>query len=983
VLTVGGSTLKCCGVGTVRLGVGNRPSINVEVLIVDGELLGLDLLLGLDAIKQLGGMSMTSTGEVTFPQLDEPSCAAIVINEPDFHAKYDANKRIWIASWKWSGDQPPVTLKNRLSEYPAPEQIREEYNRELQTWIQNGWLLPYPADELGPPKGLIPLMAVLQENKQKVRPVMDYRELNEHVDAFTASADVCAHKLRDWRQQGSDVSVLDLRRAYLQVHIEKSLWPFQTVEIKGKRYCLTRLGFGLNVAPLIMRSIVNTVVAQDERVKTATSSYIDDIFVNETICSASRVKKHLERFGLTCKAPEKLRCGTRVLGLHVWEERNKLRWCRGGEPPTPPDILTRRTIFSVCGKLTGHFPVCGWLRVATAFIKRRANAATIGWDDEVRDPLLSRMLADVFTRVAQTDPTRGDWCVDGQDVTVWVDASSLATGVVIESGGAVAEDASWLRPMSEDKHINLAELDAVLRGINLALQWKATAIHLRTDSACVHRWVSDTLSGRSRVRTKAATEMLIRRRLGTLAQLVSEYELTIDVALVKSHDNRADQLTRVPQRWLDDIQKESEPAGQACAVATEDQESDRIRAIHQSSGHPGVKRTLYFVKLVIPGASRAAVRAVVRDCKKCQSIDPAPVHWKPGRLSVCDNWSRVGMDVTHFGGQHYLTLMDCGPSRFSIWRPLQRQDSASIIRQLETIFCERGPPIELLTDNAAVFCGERFTRFAKDWGVRIRFRCAYVPSGNGIVERSHRTIKRIAARTECSIMEAVYWYNLTPKNDTTASTAPSNIIYTYRTRVKGIDTATPVDATNSGTYAAGDVVWVKRPHGRCTTQFEKRKVTKVYSPHSVLVDGVPRHVKDVRPVRGAETTSSHITTSDEETPMVYEGQMQEDMTISTGSASSVLEQNELSDTSEESTTEEIAEPAPLRRSSRIKRPAPHCPVCDPQIREECDCREQDTRHHAQKRPRFACACCGAVWKRAGPRCADANLKLCRLTNLPC
>lgn len=42
------------------------------------------------------------------------------------------------------------------------------------------------------------------------------------------------------------------------------------------------------------------------------------------------------------------------------------------------------------------------------------------------------MSADVFTR-----------CIDGQDVIVWVDASSLATGVIIESGGAMTEDASW------------------------------------------------------------------------------------------------------------------------------------------------------------------------------------------------------------------------------------------------------------------------------------------------------------------------------------------------------------------------------------------------------------------------------------------------------------------------------------------------------------------------------------------------------------
>ena len=89
--------------------------------------------------------------------------------------------------------------------------------QELHTWIDNGWLVPYPEDKLGPPKGLIPLMAVLHQNKTKVRPVMDYQEINHHVDAFTANADVCAAKLHEWRQNDANVSLLDLRRAYLQI----------------------------------------------------------------------------------------------------------------------------------------------------------------------------------------------------------------------------------------------------------------------------------------------------------------------------------------------------------------------------------------------------------------------------------------------------------------------------------------------------------------------------------------------------------------------------------------------------------------------------------------------------------------------------------------------------------------------------------------------------------------------------------------------
>ena len=63
-----------------------------------------------------------------------------------------------------------------------------------------------------------------------------------------------------------------------------------------------------------------------------------------------------------------------------------------------------------------------------------------------------------------------------------------------------------------------------------------------------------------------------------------------------------------------------------------------------------------------PEVSKAVVREVVRECEECQSIDPVPVSWKAGRLDVCENWMRVGMDVTHLEGWHYLTLIDCGPS---------------------------------------------------------------------------------------------------------------------------------------------------------------------------------------------------------------------------------------------------------------------------------------------------------------------------------
>ena len=173
------------------------------MLVVHGKPVGFDLLLGVNAIKALGGVVVGPTGSVQFGDRRTTRCAAISINEPDFTATFDHHSRTWTASWKWSKGHAPERLHNEVSEYPVAAEIRYKYMQERHTWIDNGWLVPYPEDKLGSPKGLIPLMAVLQQNKTKMHPVMDYRELNHHVNAFMANADVCAAKLCEWRQKGA------------------------------------------------------------------------------------------------------------------------------------------------------------------------------------------------------------------------------------------------------------------------------------------------------------------------------------------------------------------------------------------------------------------------------------------------------------------------------------------------------------------------------------------------------------------------------------------------------------------------------------------------------------------------------------------------------------------------------------------------------------------------------------------------------------
>lgn len=104
---------------------------------------------------------------------------------------------------------------------------------------------------------------------------------------------------------------------------------------------------------------------------------------------------------------------------------------------TLPDVagvesLTRRELFSACGRIVGHYPVCGWLRVACSFMKRVCEGER--WDDNVGERAMS-LMRDLLARLAVEDPVKGKVhvspCERGR---VWCDASSLALGVAVEIG---------------------------------------------------------------------------------------------------------------------------------------------------------------------------------------------------------------------------------------------------------------------------------------------------------------------------------------------------------------------------------------------------------------------------------------------------------------------------------------------------------------------------------------------------------------------
>ena len=70
------------------------------------------------------------------------------------------------------------------------------------------------------------------------------------------------------------------------------------------------------------------------------------------------------------------------------------------------------------------------------------------------------------------------------------DASSLVIGVLLESFGTVIEHVCWLRLKSDMWHINVVELDVVIKHMNLSIRWEAKTLHIKTDSVFINGFLT-------------------------------------------------------------------------------------------------------------------------------------------------------------------------------------------------------------------------------------------------------------------------------------------------------------------------------------------------------------------------------------------------------------------------------------------------------------------------------------------------------------
>ena len=107
-----------------------------------------------------------------------------------------------------------------------------------------------------------------------------------------------------------------------------------------------------------------------------------------------------------------------------------------------------------------------------------------------------------------------------------------------------------MRPAKDIRHINIVELDAVIKALNLATKWPAKRFVLHTDLRTVYGWLQRSLNNIRCLRTGGLQEVVVRRRVQIISDIVTTVGLQLDVRWVATADNIADTLTRIPGAWI-------------------------------------------------------------------------------------------------------------------------------------------------------------------------------------------------------------------------------------------------------------------------------------------------------------------------------------------------------------------------------------------------------------------------------------------------
>ncbi|RMC20755.1 hypothetical protein DUI87_01607 [Hirundo rustica rustica] len=143
--------------------------------------------------------------------------------------------------------------------------------------------------------------------------------------------------------------------------------------------------------------------------------------------------------------------------------------------------------------------------------------------------------------------------------------------------------------------------------------------------------------------------------------------------------------------------------------------------------------------------TREQAKAMVATCPSCNqnALPTLSAGVNPRGLKSCELWQT---DVTHipqFGRSKYVRV-SVGTFSGAVFASAHTGEKTSdVIKHLIQTFCFMGILRELKTDNGPACRSREFSSFLQQWGVGHKTGIPHSPTGQAVVERTHREIKRV------------------------------------------------------------------------------------------------------------------------------------------------------------------------------------------------------------------------------------------------
>lgn len=191
----------------------------------------------------------------------------------------------------------------------------------------------------------------------------------------------------------------------------------------------------------------------------------------------------------------------------------------------------------------------------------------------------------------------------------------------------------------------------------------------------------------------------------------------------------------------------------------ETMENNVIRTCHDDLGHVGVKKVIANItKVYWFPRIQEKVKNYIKNCLKCIEFSGSsgkpegylhsiPKGNLPFQTYHIEHYG--SLDKTSKGHKHILSIID-GFTKFSRLYPCKSTTSSEAIKHLKEYFRCYSKPHCLVSDRGSAFTSAEFKNFMKEESIKHTLIAVGTPRANGQIERLHRMLTPMLAKTSDS-----------------------------------------------------------------------------------------------------------------------------------------------------------------------------------------------------------------------------------------